>query len=63
MSVARLDSGHHPVREHWLPAMLLLAGMVVTLSAYFTIRGELDSHRQTEFSWEAHNRNNALKKE
>ena len=25
-------------------------------------RGELDSHRQIEFSWEAHNRNNALKK-
>ena len=32
----------------------------MTLSAFFTIKGELDSHRQTEFSWEAHNRNNAL---
>ncbi|MCB1751384.1 MAG: CHASE domain-containing protein [Gammaproteobacteria bacterium] len=32
------------------------------MSAFFTIKGELDSHRQAEFSWEAHNRNNALKK-
>ena len=23
----------------------------MTLSAFFTIKGELDSHRQTEFSW------------
>ena len=60
MSVVKMDSEHSPVREHWLPVMVFLAGMAVTLSAFFTIKGELDSHRQTEFSWEAHNRNNAL---
>ncbi len=50
------------LKELWFPSMLLIAGMAVTLSAFFTIKGELDSHRQIEFSWEAHNRNNALKK-
>ena len=49
-------------KEHWLPAIVFLAGITVTMSAFFTIKGELDSHRQAEFSWEAHNRNNALKK-
>ena len=50
------------IREVLIPIIVFLTGMAVTLSAFFTIRSELDSHRETEFSWVAHNRNNALKK-
>lgn len=50
------------IKELWLPTMLFVFGMIVTISASLKIKSALDNHRQIEFSWEAHNRNNALKK-
>ena len=50
------------VEVPWLAMILMITGLVASLSAFLMLKSELDSRQSLEFHWVAHNRNNALKK-
>ncbi len=65
----RLRGWREALQSVWLPNadqtvafLVILAGLLLSLSAFVAIRGELNEHQRMEFEWVAHNRNNALKK-
>jgi signal transduction histidine kinase len=51
-----------PPGEQWLAGMVFAIGLLLSLAAFFAVRGNLVAHGKMEFDWVAHNRINALKK-
>ena len=47
---------------HGLALLVGIAGLLVSLGAFWVIRVELEARHQLEFEWLAHNRNRVLKK-
>ncbi len=50
------------LKLHGLALLVGLAGLLLSLGAFWVIRAELEARHQLEFEWLAHNRNRVLKK-